>query len=630
MSETIPTEEAPQSADVTPPANLESESVGAADPEQTSASPAGEQVVEAEAEDEDSTYLVSLEMFEGPLDLLLHLVRRHELDILDIPISFVTEKYLEYLEFMRAMDLEIAGDYLVMAATLAFLKSRELLPPDPTEEEEEEGEEEEGEDPREALIRRLLEYERFKAAAHELNAMPISGRDVFSRGVEIEPPNIDPGLAPVTLFKLAEAYNRVLTRAKIKQSHEVQLEPITVAQRMEQLTLMLRDKPVFEFEELFLKRSWSSEHELRSMLVVTLMSLLEMVKMGIAQIEQPAEGANIRVARRAATDQALRMLGGYDEESSFGDAPPKSAPTLEEALGTDAPAEAGEPASSAAGTEDAVETPERGDPEADEVGEVEAAPDTEAAADEVGEVEAAPDTEAAAEVEAAPDTEVEAVPVDAEAVEEVGDVAAAPGEPEDIEAATETPVEVEAALEELGAATAEQGGLEAASEELGAATAERGDLEATPDDVGAALEDRGEVEVAPEAVEEVDAAAEELGDVETVSDEPYVAVPAERGDVDAAVPEPAAPEVAPGEQSWTALGAAPTEAEATEPVPSSVDSPQDPDPDEEGPADGALGEAREGAEGAEGAVAAEVNEDPAEADAAPANVVDVPSFEGSD
>ena len=297
-------EEAPQGLDNAPPPSLEDESASV-----------------AEEDDEDSTYLVSLEMFEGPLDLLLHLVRRHELDILDIPISFVTEKYLAYLEFMRAMDLEIAGDYLVMAATLAYLKSRELLPPDPTEEVDEEGEEEEGEDPREALIRRLLEYERFKAAAFELDSMPVSGRDVFSRGVDIEPPDIDPGLAPVTLFKLAEAYNRVLNRARIQQSHDVELEPITVAQRMEQLTLMLREKPVFEFEELFLRRTWSSEHELRSMLVVTLMSLLEMVKMGIAQIEQPAEGANIRVCRRAATEQALQMLNGYDEDASFGDVP---------------------------------------------------------------------------------------------------------------------------------------------------------------------------------------------------------------------------------------------------------------------------------------------------------------------
>ncbi|MFY0530876.1 segregation and condensation protein A [Nannocystis pusilla] len=221
-------------------------------------------------------------MFEGPLDLLLHLVRKHELDILDIPISFVAEKYLAYLDVMRQLDLEIAGDYLVMAATLAYLKSRELLPPEPRSGEAGQSEEEEGEDPREALIRRLVEYERFKQAAAELDSLPVSGRDVFARGAELVMPPIDPGLAPVSLFNLAEAYYRVLTRAKVKSTHEVQIEAVTVAQRIKQLALILDEKPHFEFEELFLNRTWNSERELRAMLVVTLMSILEMVKLGVA------------------------------------------------------------------------------------------------------------------------------------------------------------------------------------------------------------------------------------------------------------------------------------------------------------------------------------------------------------
>src|SRR5690606_34851494 len=132
------------------------------------------------------TYAVNLEIFEGPLDLLLHLVRRHELDILDIPIAFVTEKYVEYLAFARALDIEIAGEYLVMAATLAYLKSRELLPRDPEAEEEPEDDEGEAADPREELIRRLLEYERFRAAGDELDARPVVGRDVFGRGGDVD------------------------------------------------------------------------------------------------------------------------------------------------------------------------------------------------------------------------------------------------------------------------------------------------------------------------------------------------------------------------------------------------------------------------------------------------------------
>ncbi|MBZ5713068.1 segregation/condensation protein A [Nannocystis pusilla] len=269
-------------------------------------------------------YSVELEVFEGPLDLLLHLVRKHELDILDIPIAFVAEKYLEYLDVMRQLDLEIAGDYLVMAATLAYLKSRELLPPEPRAGEAGQSEEEEGEDPREALIRRLVEYERFKQAAAELDSLPVSGRDVFARGAELVMPPIDPGLAPVSLFNLAEAYYRVLTRAKVKSTHEVQIEAVTVAQRIKQLALILDEKPHFEFEELFLGRTWNSERELRAMLVVTLMSILEMVKLGVAGVQQPHDTPNIRIYRRASAEQTQAALADYDEDASFGAPTPKA------------------------------------------------------------------------------------------------------------------------------------------------------------------------------------------------------------------------------------------------------------------------------------------------------------------
>jgi len=278
----------------------------------------GSESVAGEPRGRAAIYSVELEVFEGPLDLLLHLVRRHELDILDIPIAFVAEKYLEYLGMMRALDLEIAGDYLVMAATLAWLKSRELLPVIAKPGEEPGADDEEGEDPREALIRRLVEYERFKNAATQLDALPMSGRDVFARGADIEMPAMDPGLAPVTLFRLAEAYYRVLTRAKINKSHEVQIEAVTVAQRMQQLTLMLDERQEFEFEGLFLGRSWTSEHELRTMLVVTLMSILELVKLGVARVQQVPDTDAIRIYRLSITEEARQQIEAYDEDQSFG------------------------------------------------------------------------------------------------------------------------------------------------------------------------------------------------------------------------------------------------------------------------------------------------------------------------
>jgi segregation and condensation protein A len=296
---------------------------------------------------------VELPQFEGPLDLLLHLVRRHELDILDIPISFVCEKYLEYLEFMRALDLEVAGDYLVMAATLAYLKSRELVPQDPLHEDPTLALAGEGPDPRADLIERLLEYQKYREAAAQLDRLPMSGRDVFDRGGAVDVSPVDAGLAPITLYRLAEAYHRVLERARVLKSHEVVLERVSVASRMQQLTMALIERSRFDFEELFLERSWTSEQELRSMLIVTLMSVLELVRLGVARVHQPEGSESILVERAATEDEARSALAGYDEHASFG--PTNGAPPSPAAEPSIAEPSVAEPASI---------DPERGDTEA--------------------------------------------------------------------------------------------------------------------------------------------------------------------------------------------------------------------------------------------------------------------------
>lgn len=257
-------------------------------------------------------YAVTLEMFEGPLDLLLHLVRRHELDVLDIPISFVTEKYVEYLEFARSMDIEVAGEYLVMAATLAYLKSRELLPPDPTEDADDPLLDPEV-DSRTELIARLVEYERFRAAGEELGSRPVIGRDVFGRGGELDVTPPPPDLASVTLFRLADAYHRVLERARISKSHEVEIEPVTVRQRMQQLSLILTEESQVSFEQLFLSQTWNSVGELRQMLVVTLMSVLELVKLGVLGIHQ-VDGSESIVLERTGDAEALSSAAAAFEE----------------------------------------------------------------------------------------------------------------------------------------------------------------------------------------------------------------------------------------------------------------------------------------------------------------------------
>src|SRR5665647_638615 len=182
-------------------------------------------------------YQVALDVFEGPLDLLLHLVKKHELSILDIPISFVTEKYLEYLDAMAGLDIDVAGEYLLMAATLCHIKSRELLPtPEPLEDEETEaGEDGEAElDPRADLIRRLLEYQKYKEAADQLGGRPVVGRNVWSRGARAEDAvseGVDTDmiapLAPFPVHKLIEAFDRVMQAAKVKVAHDVLIDRLS-------------------------------------------------------------------------------------------------------------------------------------------------------------------------------------------------------------------------------------------------------------------------------------------------------------------------------------------------------------------------------------------------------------------
>src|SRR5262245_35066831 len=192
-------------------------------------------------------YQVALDVFEGPLDLLLHLVKKHELSILDIPIAFVTERYLEYLDAMAALDIDIAGEYLLMAATLCHIKSRELLPSgDGTEGEDAAAADGDGElevDPRADLIARLLEYQKYKEAAEHLGQRPVVGRNVWSRGVATEEAvgeGVDPDavapLAPFPVHKLIEAFDRVMAQAQLKVAHDVMIDRLSVGQKIAELT----------------------------------------------------------------------------------------------------------------------------------------------------------------------------------------------------------------------------------------------------------------------------------------------------------------------------------------------------------------------------------------------------------
>ncbi|MDX2091757.1 MAG: segregation/condensation protein A [Kofleriaceae bacterium] len=265
-------------------------------------------------------YQVALDVFEGPLDLLLHLVKKHELSILDIPIAFVTEKYLEYLDQMAALDIDVAGEYLLMAATLCHLKSRELLPtPEPLEEEDsaDGAAAEEAIDPRADLIRRLLEYQKYKEAADQLGRQPVVGRNVWSRGTSTEDAVADgidlDAIAPLENFpvhKLIEAFDRVMKAAKVKVAHNVLIDRLSVSQKIAELTDRLETEGQFTFTSMFSfmrDNQPRTQAEIKHEAVVTLLALLEMSKLRLIKVSQPEGDDSEIYIERVSEDLRARM-----------------------------------------------------------------------------------------------------------------------------------------------------------------------------------------------------------------------------------------------------------------------------------------------------------------------------------
>ena len=218
---------------------------------------------------------VQLPIFEGPLDLLLHLIKKNEVSIADIPIATITEQYLSTLELMQSLNLDVAGEFLVMAATLIHIKSRMLLPPG-----EEEGEDEEEGDPREELIRRLLEYQRFKEAAGELEKREILRRDVFVRRPEIPEDVENAGFGGLSLFDLISALRQVLERFPEEGIHEITLEKISVREKMSFLLDDLHRRGKVVFQSLF------EAAVSRLEVVVTFLAMLELVKIRAIRVAQ--------------------------------------------------------------------------------------------------------------------------------------------------------------------------------------------------------------------------------------------------------------------------------------------------------------------------------------------------------
>lgn len=250
-----------------------------------------------------TAYNVTLPSFEGPLDLLLHLIHKHELDIFDIPISFITERYLEYLRVMQSLNLDIAAEYLFMAATLAHIKSRSLLPAPPEEEDEADTMTMDGsEDPRAALVRRLLEYQKYKAAAEELAARGVAGRDVFPRGASVAVDASQSVLAPVSLFALLDALQQVALRKKLSLAHEVTVERVSISERIAQLVDVLRVRRTALFDELFEGVRTTAD------VVITFLALLEMTRLRMTRIYQSGPLAPIHVTLTLADAESVPVV----------------------------------------------------------------------------------------------------------------------------------------------------------------------------------------------------------------------------------------------------------------------------------------------------------------------------------
>jgi segregation and condensation protein A len=240
-------------------------------------------------------YPVRVAAFEGPLDLLLHLIKKHEVDIYDIPIALITQQYLDYLDLMSELNLDVVGEFLVMAATLIHIKSRMLLPrPDPSQEDPDE-------DPREALMRQLVEHQRFKAAAELLHEKEIQRSAQWGRPAarvsevvgEAPEPEIE-----VDLFSLMAAFRQVLDRARQRPRVILPPEQISIESRIEQLTARLSETEACGFEDLF------ADVDTRAVMIVTFLALLEMIRLKLVRVFQQGNFGPIRIYKRARPDGA--------------------------------------------------------------------------------------------------------------------------------------------------------------------------------------------------------------------------------------------------------------------------------------------------------------------------------------
>ncbi|MDH5762639.1 MAG: segregation/condensation protein A [Nitrospinota bacterium] len=248
------------------------------------------------------TYQLKLDIFEGPLDLLLHLIKEQKMDIHDIPVSEISRQYLDYMGLMSDLNLELAGEYLVMAAELTRMKSKMLLPVHDDEDIDE------GDDPRAELTRRLLEYQRYKGAAGDLRQLEHDRQQLFSRGSEIQ---VEEGeeevIVDATVFDLFSAFKQVLSQKTFKEDIEIKITTLSVSERVNRVLDILNEHDSVTFESLF------ADNQSKQEVIVTFLALLELMRMSLIRVQQGTHFETIRVYRTADRETQEEALKDYSD-----------------------------------------------------------------------------------------------------------------------------------------------------------------------------------------------------------------------------------------------------------------------------------------------------------------------------
>jgi len=255
------------------------------------------------------TYQCKLEIFEGPLDLLLHLIKEQKLDIYDIPIAQVTRQYMDYLEMLQELNLDLAGEYLVMAAELARIKSKILLPAPEVGDEFDAGG---GEDPRAELMRRLQEYQRYRDAAFELRLKEHDRQQVFVRGgqIEIEESSEDKESVSASVFDLLKAYQKILNTKSFEKDYEIEINEMSVTDQIQHIMEILNSSESVTFESLFTVLNTRQE------VVVTFLAILELMRLKLLRVQQVRHFETIRIYKSADQEAQDAILAEYHRSMS--------------------------------------------------------------------------------------------------------------------------------------------------------------------------------------------------------------------------------------------------------------------------------------------------------------------------